>query len=225
VQFPDPLDVAIALRTLEACARFADRPGGEIDLRRVGYLFRLDRAEDLAVFERSVALQNELGVPSRLVTPEKAATLSPLAGLGGVIAAAFCPLDGHASPEAVVHGYAALLFHREGPGLLFGMTDRAQPGGLDVPTEPNWLSRMLEVAGWRAPAPVLVLVDAGVAGGWTGYYEVSPDHNALVGESVSPKRFLYATGFSGHGFLQGRRSEGSCATSSSGESRPSTSPR
>jgi len=43
----------------------------------------------------------------------------------------------------------------------------------------------------------------GMAGGWKGYYEVTPDHNALVGEAPEPSRFLYATGFSGHGFLQG----------------------
>lgn len=288
-QFSDPLNIAIALRSLEAFGRFAERPGGEIDLHRVGYLFLLDRAEDVAAFERSVALQNELGVPSRLVTPVDAAELSPLAGLEGVLAAAFCPLDGHASSEAVVHGYAAgarrhgativtecavtaieaeagtihsvttsegcvvtstvvccagawsrgvgalagvdlpvepiarqitytaplaglpdrvpltidfstgFYFHREGPGLLFGMADRDQPAGFDAPIDPDWLIRVLEVAERRAP----VLVDAGIAGGWTGYYETSPDHNALVGESTFARRFLYATGFSGHGFLQG----------------------
>jgi sarcosine oxidase subunit beta len=51
----------------------------------------------------------------------------------------------------------------------------------------------------RAPA----LLDVGIAGGWAGLYEVTPDHNALIGEAPSPSRFLYATGFSGHGFLQG----------------------
>jgi sarcosine oxidase subunit beta len=37
---------------------------------------------------------------------------------------------------------------------------------------------------------------------WWGYYEVSPDHNALVGRVSEPEGFLYATGFSGHGFQQ-----------------------
>jgi sarcosine oxidase subunit beta len=31
---------------------------------------------------------------------------------------------------------------------------------------------------------------------------VTPDHNALIGEAPRPSRFLYATGFSGHGFQQ-----------------------
>ena len=32
---------------------------------------------------------------------------------------------------------------------------------------------------------------------------MTPDHNALVGEAEGVSRFLYATGFSGHGFLMG----------------------
>ena len=43
----------------------------------------------------------------------------------------------------------------------------------------------------------------GIASGWAGLYEMTPDHNALVGEADEVSRFLYATGFSGHGFLMG----------------------
>jgi sarcosine oxidase subunit beta len=288
-QFSDPLNIAIGLRSLEAFARFTERPGAEIDLHRVGYLFLLDRADDVAAFEASVELQASLGVPSRMVTVDEAAELSPLAGLDGVIAATFSPADGHAAPEAVVQGYVSgardhgavvvtgcevtgidvhggeigavrttrgdvatgtvvccagvwsraigafagvdipvdpvlrevgftepvpglpqsvpltidfstgFYFHREGPGLLFGMANRAQPPGFDIPADPDWLLRVLEVAERRCPR----LPDLGLAGGWKGYYEVSPDHNALVGEAGDVSRFLYATGFSGHGFLQG----------------------
>jgi sarcosine oxidase subunit beta len=287
-QFSDPLNVAIGLRGVEAFSRFAERPGGEIDFRQVGYLFLLDEQEDVETFARSVSLQNELGVPSRLVDAAEAARLSPLAGLAGVLAATFCPLDGHAGPEAVAQGYAAgarqhgatvltgspataidvvnetvrgvvieggtietetvvcaagvwspalartagvelpvepvlrevvttapvaglpdsvpltvdfstgFYFHREGPGLLIGMADRSQPAGFDAPTDPGWLERVTEVAARRAPR----FLDMGIAHGWKGYYEVTPDHNGLVGEAVDPTRFLYATGFSGHGFMQ-----------------------
>jgi sarcosine oxidase subunit beta len=288
-QFSDPLNIAIGLRSIDAFTRFRERPGAEIDLHQVGYLFLLDRDEDVVSFEASIALQNELGVPSRFVDLDEAAELCPIAGLDGVLAATYCALDGHASPEAVVQGYAAaarehgasvltgcsvtgiaaddgriravetslgrietgtvvcaagvwspelarlvggelpvepylrevgftgptpglperipltvdfssgFYFHREGPGLLFGMADRDQPPGLDEPSDPAWLERVLEVAERRLPS----LLDMGLAGGWKGFYEVTPDHNALVGESPVPARFLYATGFSGHGFLQG----------------------
>lgn len=288
-QFSDPLNIAIGLRSIEAFTRFSDRPGAEIDLHQVGYLFLLDREEDVVTFEANVELQNELGVPSRFVPLDEVAEICPIAGLEGVLAATFCPLDGHASPEAVVQGYAAgarsfgatvltncaatrivvhgdavhavetadgaietsvavcaagvwspelarttclelpvvpylrevgftgpaaglparipltidfstgFYFHREGPGLLFGMADRDQPAGLDAPTDPDWLVGVMEVAERRCPT----LLDLGIAGGWKGAYEVSPDHNALVGEMARPARLLYATGFSGHGFLQG----------------------
>jgi sarcosine oxidase subunit beta len=288
-QFSDPLNIALGLRSIEAFTQFEVRPGAEIDLHQVGYLFLLDRADDVVAFEASVALQNELGVPSRFVDLEEARELCPLVELEGILAATFCPLDGHASPEAVVQGYAAgtrshggtvvtgcavtsvrhdrgevsgvetelgtvatgtvvctagvwspelarkvglelpvqpylrevgftgpvdglpprlpltvdfstgLYFHREGPGLLFGMADREQPPGFVTSSDTGWLEKVLEVAERRLPS----LLDMGIAGGWRGYYEVTPDHNALVGESGDVSRFLYATGFSGHGFLQG----------------------
>jgi sarcosine oxidase, subunit beta len=288
-QFSDPLNIALGLRSIEAFLRFQDRPGAQIDLHQVGYLFLLDREEDVTAFRQSVALQNELGVPSRFVDLAEAAELCPLARLDGVLAATYCALDGHASPEAVVQGYAAgarahgasvvtgcavaeimveerriravetalgtvetstvvcaagvwspqvaslvgvelpvepylrevgftaaaaglperlpltvdfstgFYFHREGPGLLFGMADPDQPPGLEAPSDPAWLEQVMEVAERRLPS----LLDMGIAGGWKGYYEVTPDHNALVGESPLVERFLYATGFSGHGFLQG----------------------
>ena len=42
-----------------------------------------------------------------MVSVEEAHELSPLAGLDGVLAGAFCPLAGHATPEGAVQGYAS----------------------------------------------------------------------------------------------------------------------
>src|SRR5215204_2155764 len=58
--FSDELNVRIAMRALEAWGAFGERPGADIELRRVGYLFLLSTAEHVAQFERSVAMQNEL---------------------------------------------------------------------------------------------------------------------------------------------------------------------
>jgi sarcosine oxidase subunit beta len=89
-------------------------------------------------------------------------------------------------------------FHREGRGLLLGMSDPDEEPGFRLDRSDAWLPRLTEAIAARAPA----VLDAGVTGGWAGLYEVTPDHNALIGEAL-PGRFLYATGFSGHGFLQG----------------------
>jgi sarcosine oxidase subunit beta len=321
--FSDELNVRIGLRSLEAWNDFARRPGGEIDFERVGYLFLLTEPHEVEEFERCVALMRSLGAPAEMLSRAEAKRRSPLASSDGVLAAAFCPLGGHVTPDAVVQGYAAgarahgarietgrevtgvdlgdravhaprskggtaargaesdragtqsdgsarglakadldvsgaairgvrttrgpieadtvicaagawsaalgamagvqldvsgerrriaytgpiadlpgeipmtiefasgLYFHREGPGLLFGTGSTAEG-------EAAWLEASAPLIARRVPA----LVDAPIAGGWSGLYEMTPDHNALIGEAPTPTRFLYATGFSGHGFQQ-----------------------
>ena len=79
-----------------------------------------------------------------------------------------------------------LVTGREAPGFELGRTDA-------------WLPRLGDAIARRVPA----LAEIGIASGWAGLYEMTPDHNALVGEADGVSRFLYATGFSGHGFLMG----------------------
>ena len=93
----------------------------------------------------------------------------------------------------------AFYFHPEGTGLLMGMPDPCDQYGFDTSRSDDWLAALSEVVARRAHR----LADVGVAHGWAGLYEMAPDHNAIVGEAASVSRFLYATGFSGHGFLQG----------------------
>ncbi|MBK3580284.1 FAD-binding oxidoreductase [Streptomyces sp. MBT65] len=93
----------------------------------------------------------------------------------------------------------SLYFHAEGPGLLVGMSDPEERPGFATDTHDRWIPRLTEAMQRRAPG----LLELRRTGGWAGLYENTPDHNALIGEATSVSRFLYATGFSGHGFLQG----------------------
>ncbi|MFZ4510184.1 MAG: NAD(P)/FAD-dependent oxidoreductase, partial [Candidatus Nanopelagicales bacterium] len=104
--FSDELNIMLGKRSLDLFADFPQRPGQEIDLHRSGYLFVLTRPEDVELFTASVALQNSLGVESRMVDVEEACRLSPLLDPEGVLAAAWSPQDGHCTPESVVLGYA-----------------------------------------------------------------------------------------------------------------------
>ena len=288
-QFSDALNIQLGARSLEAFERFGERPGHDIDLRQPGYLFLLSTADDVATFEQSVALQNELGVPSRMIDVAEARRLSPLISTEGLLAAAWSPTDGHCTPESVVLGYASaarragatllphcaatgidvrdgritavrteageirtdsvvcaagawsaevgrwvgvdlpvtplrrqilvtepvadldphtpftidfdttFYFHREGPGLLLGMSDPDETPGFALTRSDAWLPRLGAAIERRAPA----IADAGIAAGWAGLYEMTPDHNALIGRADGVQNFLYATGFSGHGFLMG----------------------
>src|SRR5690348_5686984 len=101
-QFSDRINIELGARSLEAFARFGQRPGQEIDLHRVGYLFLLSTSEDVESFERDVELQNELGVTSRMIDVAEAESLSPLIDTEGLLAAAYSPDDGHCTPESVV---------------------------------------------------------------------------------------------------------------------------
>lgn len=94
---------------------------------------------------------------------------------------------------------SSLYFHAEGPGLLLGMSDPDERPGFATDPHDRWIPRLCAAMERRAPA----LLDLRRTGGWAGLYENTPDHNALIGEATSVSRFLYATGFSGHGFLQG----------------------
>lgn len=286
--FSDPLNIALGSRSLRAYQDFPHRPGADIRLDTVGYLFLLTTDEQAAGFEESVRTQNGLGVPSRMVTPEEARRLCPYVTTEGLVAAVFSPTDGHARPGLVVRGYAdaaarsgvvfathtavtglgtsgdrvtavhtdrgsiacatvvctagawsrqvgdmagidlpvrpvrrqlavtrplappapripftidftsSAYFHNSDDGLLFGLADPRERDGFDTTWTPDWLPLFRGAARRRAPA----LADMEIADGWAGLYEVTPDHNALIGRSGELSNFLYATGFSGHGFLQ-----------------------
>ena len=274
LQHGDPLNVRLAQRSLAELTVFEQVTGVDISLRQVGYLFLISSPVDLAVFDRSLALQQSLGVPVQALSPAEAGELVPQLVTEDVVGATFCPSDGYATPEALVQGYATaarrggvtirqgeraarilteggrvqavetergeriatstvicaagtgsraiaatagvdlpvsperrriffssqsggiardvpltvdfatgFYFHREGPGLLFG--------GRELTAE-----ELMAPAMHRLP----VIADLPLTSTWHGDYDMSPDHNAMVGHSAHLSGFYYATGFSGHGF-------------------------
>src|SRR5918998_2291626 len=116
-QFSDPVNIALGARSLETFREFPRLYGQEIDFHEVGYLFLLDSRPAVTAFEANVALQNDLGVPSRVIGVAEAERLSPLISTDGLLAAAYSPTDGHCTPESVVLGYAAAA-RRAGATLL-----------------------------------------------------------------------------------------------------------
>src|SRR5688572_27956336 len=105
-QFSDAVNIELGARSLRTFDTFKATFDQEIDLHQVGYLFLLEKPEHVEAFEKNVALQNELGVPSRLIDVSEAEALSPLISTEGLLAAAYSPSDGHCTPESVVNGYA-----------------------------------------------------------------------------------------------------------------------
>jgi sarcosine oxidase subunit beta len=93
----------------------------------------------------------------------------------------------------------SFYFHGEGDRLLLGAPEATDSWGFDTTRDPEWLENLADHMQRRVPR----LDDVGIARGWAGLYEMTPDHNAIIGRSRTVPGFLYACGFSGHGFLMG----------------------
>jgi sarcosine oxidase subunit beta len=75
-----------------------------------GYVFLADEPDTFATLETAVALQNELGIPSRLLTPADAAARVPGLEPEGLCGGTVCDEDGYFDrPQAVVEAFAELV--------------------------------------------------------------------------------------------------------------------
>lgn len=93
----------------------------------------------------------------------------------------------------------SLYFHREGEGLLTGMSNPNQEPGFDERVDEAWEITHMEAAIRRLPA----LANAGRLSGWAGLYEVTPDAHPIIGPVPDVRGYYVVTGFSGHGFMHG----------------------
>jgi sarcosine oxidase subunit beta len=93
----------------------------------------------------------------------------------------------------------ALYFHREGAGLLTGMSNRDEPPGWDTSVDEAWRLHHLENAMERLP----LLADAEISAEWAGLYEVTPDDQPILGRLPHAEGLYVCAGFSGHGLMHG----------------------
>ncbi|HRN68815.1 MAG TPA: FAD-binding oxidoreductase [Promineifilum sp.] len=288
-QFSTAVNVRLSLLSLPMLARFEEETGQPIDLRYPGYMLLATTEDNVAEFQRNVALQHSLGVPTEWLTGDEVRRRVPQLSAGDVLAATYNPGDGLADPNGVVAGYigagrrlgvrafndapatgievengravavttplgriacetvvnaagpwAALIgdmagvplpikpvrrqmlttgplpevppdfpfiidfarslyFHREGEGLLTGMSNPNQAPGFDESIDDDWELTHLEAAVERLP----LLANARLQAHWAGLYEVTPDAHPIIGRVSNLENFVVVAGFSGHGFMHG----------------------
>jgi sarcosine oxidase, subunit beta len=91
-----------------------------------------------------------------------------------------------------------LYFHNYWNGMLLGISNADEEPGFCREYSYQWKTAFDQAAMIVAPS----LVQLPLVAGWAGLYENTPDHNALIGQAEDLDGVFYATGFSGHGFLQ-----------------------
>jgi len=286
MQWGTGINVELARRSIELMRGFAREFGINLWLRQGGYLFLAKSAEVARRLEKSVAVQNAIGVHTQLLSPDAASQHVPDLSLAGVELAAFNPDDGVVFPWAFLWGYANSLKkhgvpietftkvtglrrsggtithvetnrgdiacdtvvlasgawspevarladvtlpnqpHRHeicsteplkpflGPlvsvldsGIYFsqsmrgeivgGMGDPLEPAGLEMGSTLRFAARYASALGELIPnvGPVKVLRQ------WAGCYDVTPDHNPVMGRTPGVGNLIQLNGFVGHGVM------------------------
>ena len=108
-QWGTRVNCLLARRALEFYREAAERLESRANLRfdACGYLVVAHEPATLERLRADVALQNELGVPSRIVAPDEAAGLVPGLAVDAVAGASWCDEDGYFHrPQAVNEAFA-----------------------------------------------------------------------------------------------------------------------
>lgn len=253
-------------------------------LDECGYVFLAHSDERRRSLESDVALQNDVGVPSRILGPAELGEIVDGLDVATVVGAAYCPEDGYFDqPQAVVESFAStcrrhgvaieqanvLSLRREASGWALDISGGGTVGadavvlaaGYDTPTlarsigielpivkearylllsepirerlvEPLVVSTELRLAVKQLANGRMLASDLAAAGdpgsharAWRanvkknsttllpllefvsypliveGFYDLTPDHQPVLGEVPGHEGLWIAAGFSGHGFM------------------------
>jgi sarcosine oxidase subunit beta len=105
-QFPTETEVRFSLEAIGVFERFEEEFSVDIGYRKIGYLFLVTDAADLAGFRERMALQRRLGVDVREISPAEAQAIVPALHVDDLVAAVWGPQDGMAGPAEVTSGFA-----------------------------------------------------------------------------------------------------------------------
>lgn len=99
----------------------------------------------------------------------------------------------------IVDVASGFYMRKEGESILMGKSNPSEPSSYSQVVDWDWLDAVLDAGLGRFP----ILEQAGLAEGqcWAGLYEITPDHNPILGRHPALASYLDASGFSGHGIM------------------------
>jgi sarcosine oxidase subunit beta len=105
-QWSTEANVRLMLESIRMCREFAAKMKINVWFRQGGYLFLARTSAARERLEKSVALQNECGLPTRILTAAQAWRIVPELDTSDIEAASYNPDDGVVFPWPFVWGYA-----------------------------------------------------------------------------------------------------------------------
>jgi len=162
-QFADELDI----RFSQEGVRFYEQFTGEDYASRLttvkpprfyqyGYLFLMTTPESWQAMQRHAALQQSVGVPTQLLTPEEAHQRVPQLIVDDVLGATFCPTDGYSDPVAMIQAMAAevqargVSIHEHSPVVSISV-QHGRVQAVQTPGETISTSLVINATGVYAP--------------------------------------------------------------------------
>jgi len=105
-QFGTEMNCLLARESIKIFEHLSEELDFDIELHQGGYLILAYTEKEVKQYQKNVTLQQSMGINSRLISPVEAKEIAPPLNTEGVLAATFCPSDGHANPFKTNFAYA-----------------------------------------------------------------------------------------------------------------------
>ena len=155
MHYSNRITTQLAWHSLQVFADFDARVGGQSGFVRTGYMVVVNEADEGGL-ERNVAMQQELGVPTSVVSQDDLSRVAPMVTLYDDERAAYEPESGYADPYQVTISYAARA--REAGARIL---TRAPAAGIEV--QGDRVQAVVTVAGDRIATDTVIVA----AGPWS----------------------------------------------------------
>ena len=105
-QFGTEMNCILARESIKIFENLSQELDYDIELNQGGYLMLAYTEKEVNQFKKNVALEQSLDIDARSITVKEAKEIAPPLNTEGLLAATFCPSDGHANPFKTNFAYA-----------------------------------------------------------------------------------------------------------------------
>jgi len=105
-QFGTKMNCILARESIKIFENLSQELDYDIELNQGGYLILAYTEKEVNQFKKNVALERSLNIDARFISADEAKEIVPTLNTEGILAATFCPTDGHANPFKTNFAYA-----------------------------------------------------------------------------------------------------------------------